>query len=101
MSQHSFSRGAPNNPIVQVIAVIVAVLVAIGAVFLGAVILSFFIGFAIIGWVILTIRLWWLRRQVRSGGGTSSRSQTGEIVEVEYTVVEERPVDHRQDRGSE
>jgi membrane protein implicated in regulation of membrane protease activity len=100
MSQRNFSQGVPGNPIVQIAAFLVAILIAIGAVFLGAVVLSFFVGFAIIGWIILTIRVWWLRRRMQPDSRMRRGSQSGEIVEVEYTVVEERPVNNPQDRDS-
>ena len=100
MRSPNYNQGLPGNPVVQVFAVMVAVIVAIAAVFVGAVVLSFLVGFAIIGWLVLMIRLWWLRRQARTGGGASRESRPGEIVEVEYTVVEERSMNHRNERDS-
>jgi hypothetical protein len=77
----------------------VAAFIVIGAVFLGAIVLSFFVGLAILAWVILTIRVWWLRRSARRGG-SSGEADHGEIVGVEYTVVEERSVDESRHRDS-
>ena len=101
MRQPNSSQALPNNPVLQVVAVFVAVLIAIAAVFVGAVVLSFFVGFAIIGWLILMIRLWWLRRKVGSGGAKNAEPPPGEIVGVEYTVVQERSVNRRDERDSD
>jgi len=95
MTQGPYNPQFSRNPLVQIAAVVVAVFMVIGAVFLGAIVLSFFVGFAILAWVILTIRLWWLRRSVRRGDAGSD-----EIVGVEYTVVEERSVDESRHKDS-
>lgn len=79
----------PENPVLQFIALVVAAVVAVGAVFLGAILLSLFLGLAVIAGLVLYIRLWWLRR--RSVRRPASGRQ-GEFVEVEYTVVNERPM---------
>ncbi len=99
MSQRAHNLQYSTNPLVQIAAIVVAALVVVGAVLLGAVVLSFFIGFAILVWLVLTIRLWWLRRRMRRGE-TSDGTQRGEIVGVEYTVVEERSVNHSHHRDS-
>ena len=79
----------PENPLLQFVALIVAAIVAVGAVFLGAILLSLFLGLAVILGLVLYIRLWWLRRGLnKRDKGQSMRS--GEFVEVEYTVVDER-----------
>jgi len=96
----NYNQRVPTNPVVQVVAVMVAVVVAIGAVFVGAVVLSFLVGFALIGWVILMVRLWWLRRQTSSRSGTRRESGPSEIVGVEYTVLKERSVKQHHEQDS-
>ena len=85
-----------RNPLLQLAGLVVGAVVTVGAILLGAVVLAFILGIAVIAGLIFYIRLWWLRRQLqrrrsrpqgRGGGGP-----TGDIVEVEYTVVEERTV---------
>jgi hypothetical protein len=86
---------ASDNPIVQVVGLLLGALFAVGAVLVGAVVLSFFIGFAVLAGLVVFIRLWWLRRRMERAAGASTRRRSGEIVEVEYTVVKERAVDER------
>ena len=88
----------PENPILQVLALVVGAVVAVGAVFVGAILISLFLGLAVIAGLVLYIRLWWLRR--RSGSG-KSRSRGGRFVEVEYTVVDERPMSDDQAQRKE
>ncbi|HEY5622341.1 MAG TPA: hypothetical protein VIV14_01185 [Gammaproteobacteria bacterium] len=89
MNQGVYRRNLPQNPIVRALAALVALLAAIGAIFLGAVVVFFLVGFAVLVWVIVSVRLWWLgRKMTRRDGGREPSA--GEIVEVEYTVVEER-----------
>ena len=84
---------ASENPILQLAGLILGALVAVGAVLVGAVVLSFIIGFAVLAGLVLFVRLWWLRRRMQRSAGGASGSRPGEIVEVEYTVVKERTVD--------
>ena len=99
MSQSAYKLQFSRNPLVQIAAIVVVVLVTVGAVFLGAIVLSFFVGLAILAWLGLTIRLWWLRRRMRRSE-TGRSAQGGEIMDVEYTVVEERTVGHSRHRDS-
>ena len=103
-----------RNPLLQLAGLVVGAVVAVGAIVLGAVVLAFILGFAVIAGLVLYIRLRWLRHQAgrsshqgrrpprgpRGGPGQGRRGgkPKGDIVEVEYTVVEERSV---RDRDSE
>jgi uncharacterized iron-regulated membrane protein len=60
---------------------------------MGAVIIAFVFGFAVIGAIVFSVRLWWLRRKWQRQAETVSvsRSQSdGRFIEAEYTVVRER-----------
>ena len=78
MNQGAYRQNLPQNPFVKVFAMIVAVLFAVAAIFLGAVVISFLVGFALLAWLIFSVRVWWMRRHMRgSGTRTRSRTQTG------------------------
>ena len=100
MKSFNYNQGLPVNPIVQVVGVLFAVIIAIAAVFVGAVVLSLFVGFAIISWLVLMVRVWWLRRRLRPVDSQSRESGSGEIVGVEYTVLDERSMNHRDKQDS-
>lgn len=90
----------PSNPILQVFALIGAVVFAVGAIFIGAIFLSFFLGLAVIAGLVLYIRLWWLRRKARTAPPRGQR-RTGDYVEVEYTVVRERSESNSSSKSNE
>ena len=83
-----------NNPIIQVLYFLIGGVLLIGAVIIGGVILAFVFGFAVILGIVIYLRVWWLKRKFAKSGrasGTGPRnSSTEEVIEVEYTVVEER-----------
>lgn len=62
------------NPLAQVLTVIVGLLLLTAALFVGAFVFIAMLGVAVIGGAILTLRIWWLRRQLRREAG----SQTGQ-----------------------
>jgi hypothetical protein len=89
----------PTNPILQVLYFLVGAVLLIGSIIMGAVILAVVLGLAVILGIVIYIRVWWLKRKLaRSGGGSSpgpSKPADSEVIEVEYTVVNER--DERDD----
>ena len=92
----------PMNPITRVIAALLAVAALVGAFFFGLIILVLAVGLGILGWLFLTLRLWWLRRQFgaqagrRPGGGSGPGQSPGsggrqdDSIEAEYKVVSRR-----------
>jgi len=98
MNQRIYLSRPPSNPILQFIYFLVGGLVLIGAVLMGAVILAFVLGAALIVGIVVWIRVWWLQRKMRRSGAATDRNPAGprrdsgdsEIIEVEYTVIEER-----------
>ena len=83
---------ASDNPLLQIVGLIVGALVTVAAVLLGAVVLSFVVGFAVLAGLVMFVRIWWLRRRMERAAGSAGRRPEGEIVGVEYTVVKERTV---------
>ena len=93
MPQRNYILTPPTNPILQVLYFVAGGVVLIGAVLMGAVILSVALGLALIVGIVVYIRVWWLRRKLARGqearAGRASGSGNAEFLEVEYTVVSE------------
>jgi len=100
MQERLYRIRQPSNPILQFFALVAAALIAVGAILLGAIVFTFFLGLAVIGGLVLYIRLWWLRRRSANISRTT-RSRSGDIVEVEYTVVRQRSMSNGKQSGSE
>jgi hypothetical protein len=96
MPPRGYTIRPPSNPVLQVLYIIVGGVLLIGAVIVGAFVLAFVVGFAIIAGLIVYARVWWLSRKLakRAGSSGSSRGRGGasktEALEVEYHVVSER-----------
>jgi hypothetical protein len=82
----------PMNPLARLLTGIIAVLALVGAFFFGLAVLAVLIGVGIIAWLALWLRMAWLRRKLRSEGGSPARSGRGEgdVIDAEYTVVSRR-----------
>ena len=80
-----FSR----NPLIQLFTVIASALLAIGAILLGAVMLSLFLGVVVVIGFCFYLRLWWLRKQWTKKTHHSNSREEG-FVEGEYQVLQER-----------
>lgn len=96
MNNRHFTFGMSQNPVVQVLSLLVLGLVLIGAVVMGTLILAAIIGLAMIAAMVFAVRVWWLRwklRHARGGGGDSEGTAgEGRVIEVEYRVLGERDV---------
>ncbi len=92
MSNRLYTLGASGNPLVQVLSLLAFGVVLIVAVLMGAVILSFLFGVAVVAAIAFSIRMWWAKRKLgRRPGPAASRPQ-GHLIHTEYTVVTERSV---------
>jgi hypothetical protein len=87
----------PRNPVARVFAVLIGLLLMAGAFMLGLVALAIFAGFALLLGVVIWIRTWRLRRQLRRQGspaqaapGQQAGPAKGQVIDAEYTVVEKR-----------
>jgi len=93
----------PMNPISRVLAGLVGVLVLVGAFFFGLVVLAVAIGVAVLAWLFIALRMWWLRR--RWGGQFGGSGPVGadrsarperrekEVIEADYEVISRREDD--------
>ncbi|MCG5530599.1 hypothetical protein LRD18_06895 [Halorhodospira halochloris] len=88
-----------RGPIARVMAIIGGIAVLALAATLGIVVLAVLLGLALIGAVIIAVRTWWLRHQMRRHGHRDKgayRNSGITIIEGEYTKESRRePPDSR------
>jgi uncharacterized protein (DUF2062 family) len=89
-----YTLGASQNPIVQVVSLILVGLALVVAVLMGAVILAAVFGLAVLAAIVIAIRVWWLRRKLRR----TPQASGGALIEAEYEVLRERRVGDRERR---
>jgi hypothetical protein len=71
------------SPLARLLAAVLGILAVIGAFFFGLFILAVAVGLGALAWIGLSVRGWWLRRQM-------SGQPSEEVIEAEYTVVSRR-----------
>lgn len=94
VAQRPFTFGPPGNPVLQVLYILVGGLLLVGAVVMGAVVLAIGLALAVIFGVAVYLRIWWLSRKLKRSPPPSGN---GDVLEVEYSVVDER--DDQEPRG--
>jgi hypothetical protein len=94
MNLRLFAIERPPNPLLQFLYIIVGGVLLVGAVLMGAVILAVVVVAAVVLVLVFWARTWWLGRtsgHVRNPRRDAGRGAAeGQVIEVEYTVVEER-----------
>lgn len=91
------------NPLSRLLAGLVAVLAVIGAFFFGFFVLILALGVGALAWLILAVRMWWLRRQMAAhspggarhppGGPENTARRQGDVIDADYEVVSRREDD--------
>lgn len=71
--------GPAINPLGRILFGLLGVAALVGAFFFGLVILVVALGLGALGWLALSLRVWWLKRQMGRAGD--------DIIEAEYRVV--------------
>lgn len=84
----------PSNPLSRLLAGLLAVAALVGAFFFGLIVLALAAGLGLLAWLALTLRLWWVRRQMaRVGSGPASgedkpeSGRGGNVIDADYEVV--------------
>lgn len=84
----SSTISGPSNPLVRLLAALVGALVMVGAFFLGLAAIAVAVGVALLAWLGMSLRNWWVSRNRPPESVSSEQAKTsGEFIEVEYTVV--------------
>lgn len=94
-----YVSGPPGNPLTRLLAGLVGVLALVGAVFFGLFVFAAAIGIGLVGWAVLSLRMWWIRRKLRAAGvrpqdpfGPAAGPGAGpdgrrDAIDAEYEVV--------------
>jgi hypothetical protein len=85
----------PMNPLSRLLAGVLAVLGLVAALFFGVFVFAVVLGVGLIGWLLLWIRVWWIRRRlgqadlghVSQGERNPPAGGQGDVIEGEFTVV--------------
>jgi hypothetical protein len=92
----------PLNPVARILAGLLAVAALIGAFFFGLVILAAAVGLGVVAWLVLTVRVWLLRRRFRArqrdGENADGRTprpgvRKPDVIDAEYEVISRREDD--------
>jgi predicted lipid-binding transport protein (Tim44 family) len=82
------------NPVSRVLGGLLGLLVLVGAFFFGLIVLAVAVGLGLLAWLVLTLRMWWLRRHWQSrngpGGPGASGRRENDVIEADYEVVSRR-----------
>jgi len=97
--------GKPPNPLLQLLGLVAGVAVFVISVFIGGIILAGLVGFVLLTMLVIYVRVWWISRQLRAAqrerAGPGGRRDT---VDAEYHVVDISDPDeptHRQSGNNE
>jgi hypothetical protein len=94
------------NPVSRILAGLLGLLAVVGAFFFGLIVLAFALGLGILAWLLVTLRMWWLRRRWQSEGGSVGPAGAArpdrpdrpdrrhdEVIEADYEVISRREDD--------
>ena len=92
------SLRASSNPFLQILALIVLGAALIGAIVIGAVVLAGVLTLAVVAAIVISVRVWWLKRKLRNrppgAGGSGEIGAERRYIEAEYVVVRDPSREH-------
>ena len=81
----------PMNPLSRALAAVMAVLALVAVFFFGLIVLALVVGFSLLFWLGIRLRLWWIQRHLPpTDTDPADKPQKGEVIDAEYTVVSRR-----------
>jgi len=100
MNGRVFSFGSSGNPLVQILSLLAFGALLTVALIMGAVVIAVILGLAVIAGIVLSVRVWWLRRKFRGGppfdagsGPPGPGPGNARLIEGEYVVVKKPDAD--------
>jgi uncharacterized iron-regulated membrane protein len=84
----------PRSPLGRAFGAVVAVLLLAAALVMGVVLAGLFLGLVLVAALVLTARVWWLRRRLRAAGPANAAPPGADRapIDAEFHVIE-TPVD--------
>jgi predicted lipid-binding transport protein (Tim44 family) len=82
----------PMNPLMRLLTGLFGLLALIGAFFFGFVLLAVALAVGLVAFVLIQLRVWWLRRKLEASGRMPSNEESrdqgdGSVIDAEYKVV--------------
>jgi hypothetical protein len=84
----------PQSPLTRIVAAIIAAFALVGAFIIGTAALLVVLAIGLVAGLALWLRVAWIKHQLKKGGfdlnagrRTETRTDTGEVIDAEYTVI--------------
>jgi hypothetical protein len=91
------------NPVSRILAGLLATLVLVAAFFFGMIVLGVAVTLGVVAWIVLSLRIWWARRQLNQRGPGDDVHEAGrqdpakpgarDVIEADYEVISRRKDD--------
>ena len=80
----------PPNPFVQLLTLIAGAAVFFLAVLIGGIVLAALVGFILLTMIVIYVRVWWLQRKLVAAARSKGKGagESGQVVDGEYRVID-------------